>query len=406
MTQNQQKNNKSLKILQVISTPPFAWATGGCARIVFDLSKELVKQGHEVTILTTDMYKPNQRYYYQNPEIIEGIKIIRYKYINDNLAWNKKIYISPGMIKYLKKNIREYDIVHLEDLISVQAIVTAKLCKKNNIPYVLTVHGSLTWLKQKGILNLLYLKFGLNIIKNASKLIALNDIEREQYIQLGINPELIEIVPNAVDYRTYVNLPPYGSFRKKYGLKDEKIILYLGRINKIKGIDLLLDAFSLMRKENKILIIIGPDEGFLDELKNKSRNLGIERHILFIDPLFGKEKLEAYVDANIYVLPSRYEMFPLTVIESWACGTPVIVTEKCAISSFIGESGKVSKFNKNSLKDAIVEMLNDKTKNASFSGREKVKQIFDIQITAKQMGRIYGIIAKEKESVSHNISNK
>ena len=120
-----------MKILQIVSTPPFAWATGGCARVVYDISKELVKRGHDVTILTTDLYEPGKRFPYKaNPEFIDGIRIIRFKYISNWLAWKNKIYISPGLIWYLKNHLQEYEIIHLQDLISVHAVATVKYCKK------------------------------------------------------------------------------------------------------------------------------------------------------------------------------------------------------------------------------------------------------------------------------------
>ena len=88
-----------MKILQIISTPPFAWATGGCARVAYDISKELVKSGHDVTMLTTDLYEPNQRYISKtNPEYIDGIQIFRFKQVSNWLAWKHKISISQRLI--------------------------------------------------------------------------------------------------------------------------------------------------------------------------------------------------------------------------------------------------------------------------------------------------------------------
>lgn len=399
-------SSKKKKILIIISTPPFAWETGGCARGTYEMCKELAKT-NTVNLLTTDIYTPTKRYD-QNKliEVIDNVKIIRFNVLSYYLAWKYKIYLSLGMNKFIKNKVKEYDVVHLHDLISPQAVVTAYYCKKFNIPYVFSAHGSLFWLKQNGILNKLYYKFGLNIIKEASKLIALNDIEKNQYIELGGDPKNIEIVPNSIDNKDYENLPKPGHFRKKYGIENKKIILYLGRINKIKGIDLLIDAFSLINKKDTILVIIGPDEGFLSKLKLQVKKLGIKKQVLFIGPLFETEKFEAYIDADIYVLPSRYEMFPHTVLESLACGTPVIITEKCCISNLIGESGKVTIFDKVSLKNDIIELLDKKNnKKSSIYGKKLVKQKFDIKITANQMVEIYDSISQKKH-MPHHISNR
>ena len=139
--------------------------------------------------------------------------------------------------------------------------------------------------------------------------------------------------------------PHKGSFKTKYGIgPDEKVILFLGRIHKIKGIDLLIDAFYELSKEmdNIRLVIAGPDGGFLDTLKKQAVALKIQEKIIFTGMIDTTDKLAAYVDAEVYVLPSRYEAFGLTVLEAWACGTPVLLSEGCRISEFLPDKKSFS----------------------------------------------------------------
>ena len=210
-----------------------------------------------------------------------------------------------------------------------------------NVPYIVQAHGSVMPFYQKTWLKKLFDKlWGNNILKDASKVIALTETELEQYKKMGVREDKIEIIPNGINLSNYQNLPEKGEFKKKYGIdEDEKIILYLGRINKIKGIDMLIEAFSDISNDLKKikLVIVGPDDGFLKYLKEMSIDLELSDRVLFTGPLYKENKLEAYRDAYVYVLPSVYEAFPNTVIESCACRTPVIITESCGISDIIWE---------------------------------------------------------------------
>lgn len=385
-----------MKILQIVSTPPFAWATGGCARVVYELSKELVKRGHDVTILTTDLYEPDKRFPHKaNPEFIDGIRIIRFKYVSNWLAWKNKIYISPGLIWYLKKHLQEYEIIHLQDLISVHAVATVKYCKKYNVPYFLTTHGSVPRLYEKnGLMQVFGVTFGYDVLQNASKILALNKTEAEQCKAVGVEENHIEVVPNGIDLFEYENLPDKGIFRKKYGLKsDENIVLYLARIHKIKGVDLLVEAFSdlVSKMEDVKLVIAGPDDGFLPTLKAQIEDLEIDDRILFTGPLYEMDKLEAYIDADVYVLPSVYETFPVTVLEASACGTPVIITDRCGIAEIVEKVGCVVEYDKEQLRDAILKLLSDDGLRQRYGGesRRLVKEEFVWGEIVKQVEQIY-----------------
>ena len=251
-----------MKIAQVVSTPPMAWGTGGVARVVYDLSKELVKRGHEVTILTTDLYKPNKRYFTADGyEYIDGIKIIRFKNISNQLAWKHKLFISVGLINYLRVHLHEYDIIHLQDIISTQAIATSKSCKKNDVPYIISTHGSIPWLNQDKKINKVFKKlWGYEILKHANKITVLNQYEAEQCKYKGINKDNIKVVYNYIDPDEYRNLPQKMEFKKKYSIKKEtQMILYVGRLEKSKGLDLLINAFAELSKDldDIILVIVG-----------------------------------------------------------------------------------------------------------------------------------------------------
>jgi glycosyltransferase involved in cell wall biosynthesis len=217
---------------------------------------------------------------------------------------------------------------------------------------------------------------------------------------MSIDQSKIEIVPNGIDMSKYENLPDKGIFRSKYGIQsNEKIVLYLGRIHRIKGIDVLIEAFSeLIDKIERVrLVIVGPDDGFLPTLKAKIEELNIGQRIIFTGPLYGRDKLEAYVDANVYVLPSFYETFPVTVLEACACGTPVIVTDRCGISDIVSKIGYVVKYDKEQLKEAIIVSLSDTGLRSRFEQESKnlIKEQFAWNTIVENFEEIYSRSAND-----------
>jgi glycosyltransferase involved in cell wall biosynthesis len=274
----------------------------------------------------------------------------------------------------------------------------------------------LPFFQKQGFKKVFDITFGNSILHDASKVIALTKNEAEQYKRMGVYENKIEIVPNGIDLSKYENLPHKGIFRKKYGIRStEKIVFYLGRIHRIKGIDLLIDAFSelLTKTEGLKLVIAGPDDGFLSTLKEQIEDLEIGDRILFTGPLYETNKLEAYVDADIYVLPSVYEAFPLTVLEACACGTPVVVTNRCGIADIIDSNvGYVVEYNTNQMQDAIINILNSDERRIKFgdNGRKMVIKHFDSKYVIKQIEKIHyncynGDDSVPKSSDEHKIKN-
>ena len=120
-----------MKILQVISSFPPAYSYGGPLKVAFNISKELVKNGHDVTVYTTDVYDSKSRLQYEtNPEIMEGVKVYRFRNISNALS-RKNFSCAPSMFFFLKNNIKDFDIIHLHEFRSFQAIFVYHYAKKN-----------------------------------------------------------------------------------------------------------------------------------------------------------------------------------------------------------------------------------------------------------------------------------
>lgn len=158
---------------------------------------------------------------------------------------------------------------------------------------------------------------------------------------------------------------PPGAFRRRWEIPpDAKLILFLGRLVSKKSPDLLLEAFRRWKagtgaKRNVVLVLAGPDEGdgFLARLNAMKSEFHLDQEVLFTGPLYDDAKWSAYRDADVFVLPSLNENFGNTAAEAAACGTPVIVTDRCGIASLIGGAGIVIEHDLGQLGDALRKIL-------------------------------------------------
>jgi glycosyltransferase involved in cell wall biosynthesis len=365
-----------VNILQVIPYFVPAWDYGGPVQAAYNISKELVRRGHEVTVYTTDTLSANSRVG-ENEEVTDGIRVRRFKNPNNWLAARHHLFLPPSSIKALRDNLTDFDVIHLHEYWALWNVAVQHYARKYHIPYLVQAHGTLRPMMAKQNLKKLYnILCGYNLLRNASKVIALTQAEAEHYKRIGINEDRIEIVPNGIDLSEYSNLPPKGGFRQKYGIgEDEKVILYLGRIHQGKGIDLLAEATaSITKKLDAVkLAIVGPDDGYLPALEKLIAELGIGNRLLITGPLYGQDKLRAYVDADVYVLPSISEGFPISVFESCACGSPVIITDRCTIGDLIhGQAGIVISYDKEQLVGALSSMLSDDKMRQDFGDRGRL----------------------------------
>ncbi len=378
-----------MKILQII--PYFTVIRGGDVAVAYNLSGHLVKRGHDVTILTTDFEFDKE---YAKTIEKEGVKVIPFHCINIVL-----FLISPSMKKWLKRNIKNFDIIHLHDFRSYQNYIAHYYAKKHMIPYVLQAHGSLPRIIEKQKLKKLYDRIlGYRLLKDASKVIALTKTEAEQYKEMGVDKAKIINVPNGINLLEYGKLPEKGGFRRKYEIKDdEKIVLYIGRLHKTKGIDLLGEAFSEVSKEldNVILVLGGPDDGYRSALEELIKALKVDDKVLFTGFVTPEEKKAVLVDADVFVLPS-FLGFPVTFLEACACGTPIITTNNGDTLDWIhGKVGYVVEYDKDQLRDAIYKVLSDEGLRKRFGeeGKKLMVKKFAWDNIVKEVENVYeGVI--------------
>jgi glycosyltransferase involved in cell wall biosynthesis len=206
---------------------------------------------------------------------------------------------------------------------------------------------------------------GHRFIQGGRYLVATSEQEKRELIEGGIDASRVEIRRNGAELPASESAP--GKFRRERGISDDaKVILFLGRLVSKKSPDLLLEAFANWhansgRGQEAVLVLAGPEEGdgFLGKLQSMADRLGIRDKVLFTGPLYDDVKWSAYRDADLFVLPSQNENFGNTAGEAAACGTPVIVTNRCGIASLVGAAGEVIPHDLTALEQALARMLGD-----------------------------------------------
>jgi glycosyltransferase involved in cell wall biosynthesis len=168
---------------------------------------------------------------------------------------------------------------------------------------------------------------------------------------------------NGIDGGVSADRPSRGAFRTKWRIPlDEPLVLFLGRLIPRKGADILIEAFSEACPRSGRLVIAGPEgePGYRASLEERAREAGIESRVVFTGALYDRDKSALLVDADIFVLPSRYENFANSAAEAIAFGIPVIITTCCGIRSLVnGRAGLVIAPEKRSLVAALRSLISD-----------------------------------------------
>jgi glycosyltransferase involved in cell wall biosynthesis len=341
-----------MKVLQVI--PRFNPSLGGGVDVVYNISKQLALRGHDVTVATTD-YLFDADYARTIEDL--GVEVIPFRHL-----FNYCLYIpSPDLKAWCKAHISDFDIVHLNGTRSYQNSVVMNHAVKSGVPIVLQAHGSIMRIvERKGIKWLYDQVWGDKLLTNASAFIALSHSEAEAHQRMGVAKEKIHVLPNGVDLEKFKDLPKKGEFRGRYSIKaDEKVVLYLGRLHKSKGVDLLVEAFKILesRLNNVTLVIVGPDGGIKGALQERVEKYGINDKVIFTGLVPEQEKYAAFIDSDVFVTPKFYG-FPITFAESCACGLPIVTTNEGDCLEWIDNSvGYISGYTPAQMSDAILKVL-------------------------------------------------
>jgi len=389
---------KKLKIALTCPASLPATQFGGILFLCTDIARELAKKNHIITIYTTDLDFENGTNLFNKKlsrvENYDGFTIKR----THAFLKIKLFFVNPGIFMQIKKDMP--DLIHVVGIRSFQAIIGAILSKMYDIPLVISDQGGLFThpdFKKDRITSYLYklqepfIKF---IIKQAKKIIAANEYEQTIFSKYCTKSKIL-LVKNGINFEQITTIP--FDFKKKYKISG-RMILFVGRFSKIKGIDLLLDAFSdickLKEFDNVMLVILGVDFGYQGDMMKKIQNLKIQNRIKIIQKPPREDVIASYHACEFAVLPSKWEMSPLTPLEVFSCKKTVISTNAYGIPYVVvnGKNGLlVPANNPKKITECIIKLLdNDKMRyRLGNEGFKMVEKECNSKVMAQQILQVY-----------------
>jgi glycosyltransferase involved in cell wall biosynthesis len=254
-----------------------------------------------------------------------------------------KLSRHPDVKTVLRKLIPEAEVVHIHALWEEIQHQAAMISRSLDVPYIMRPCGMLDpWsLSQNALMKKAYIAWRLRRDLNGAAAIhftAQAEADLTAPLRL-VSPRIIE--PNGVDLTEFQNAPPIGSFRARHGIDaDRPLVLFLSRIHKKKGLDLLIPAFAMSGIPNAILVLAGPDnEGYGPTVQRLIDYHHLRDRVIITGMLHGSERIAALSDADLFVLPSYSENFGVVVVEALAAGTPVIISDQVNIQREIAQGG-------------------------------------------------------------------
>lgn len=385
-----------MKILHVAHFFYPCLSAGGVVNASYQIAR-MQARDNSVKVISSDACKERLKFEESRYDVdIDGIKVDYFKNISNRFKLATMLDTPIGAIFRIKNQIRDFDVVHVHEHRQTLSIIACYFARRYGIPYVVQAHGSvLPFFQKEGLKNIFDKVFGFKILHGASKVFALTEVEKEQYLKMGVEEDRIEIVPLGINIEEYSNLPEEGIFREKFNIsKDDKLIIFIGRVHEIKGLDLLIDAFKeLADSEDDVkLAIVGPDDGYMDALNLRIAECDLSDKVIVTGPLYKSEKQEALVDCDLFVMPSKYESFTTSGLEAMACGKPLVLTKNNHIHDWVdGSVGLACDDDKMSLKDAMAEVLFDEelSKKFGMNGRRLIQEKYNWDMINEQILNIY-----------------
>lgn len=385
--------------LHILFITPYyspAWAYGGPVRVAYETARRLVKRGHKVTVATTDALDANSRAA-AGVHVEHGVEIHRVKNASNQMAW-RRLFIPGGFGSLAARLTPTADVVHIHEFRSLLNMLALPALKKHRTPFVISPHGSLpSDLGRTAFKRTFDYAVGQWLVNNATLFHAITNMEAQQYFQLEIRPEQIVGIPNGIEADS-VEIMDTVSFRQEHGISENQpVIGFIGRLNPIKGVDFLIDAFAevLSYRPDAVLAIAGPDDGAQAQLETQVDRLGIREAVRFIGFINSDlQKNTFYQAVNTVVLPSRYEILGITLLESLLNRTPVVATSQCGLSSLLASTniGNVVPFGDPPLlADVLLHIIDNPEAHRAqaAAGREHVIEHFNWEAITDRWEAVY-----------------
>src|SRR5215831_14809168 len=353
-----------------VVTPYFypAWEYGGTPRAAVELARAVAARGHELRVLTTGPKTETKT--------IHDVRILYYRNLSSGLAFKHRLFLPLGFRPGLRQELRGCDVLHIHEFRSTLTVPAVRIARRMSIPYVLSPHGGLQHLGKRVAKTIFDVMWGRSILENAAAIPVLTEKEKHDAVQFGARESRVHRLPNAIDAEAYTDLPARTSSRKT--------ILFLGRLNRIKGVDVLLKAFEGLQDVQ--LALAGPDEG-------DGAPIPPDANILKMGFLDHDAKLQALVNSDIVVLPSRSEASPVVLYETLLCLRPAVVSSACELPVRDPAKYGILQFKSMEAGDLREKLLfaltNRHLSDNAAVGRDFVLKNFSPEVVAEQSERIY-----------------
>ena len=390
-----------MRILHVI--PTMSARYGGPAKACGEMSMAIADRSHHVEIFTTN-YDGFGGYVEPSVAPLSGRRTDITVHTFPVDLPPDYFRISRPLARALNAELKTFDLVHVHSLYLFTSLAAGFFAHRHDVPLILRPHGTLDpyiyprhrW--RKRVVEWLYQN---RMFKRASAVHYTTEEERDLAAPYSFGRPGF-VAPLGLNIEDYRPLPPRGSFRARYPEMQGKILLlFLGRINFKKGLDVLAKAFGEVTKQRDDvhLVIAGPDN---DALKPKVeawlKAEGVLEKTTFTGMLMGEVKLAALNDADLFVLPSFSENFGIAVIEAMASGLPVLISDRVNIHREISDAGAgmVEPVDARRFGARILAMLDDRDalRQQGERGIETVTRLFNWPSIGERLERVYQAVAE------------
>ncbi len=363
-----------MKILHVI--PSVGPLRGGPSFAMRAIAGGLAKQGIEIHVATTDDNGPERLGVELGRPVTEDGAV--YWYFPRQTCFYQ---CSLPFTVWLWRHASDYSLIHIHAVFSWCSNVAALIARYKGIPYIVRPLGVLNrWGMENRRPLLKRLSFALierRVLQNAAFIHYTAEQERIEAEACGVTDKAL-IIPNPVEFPNSSGGAAGEHLRARYpALGARRIVLFLSRIDRKKGLDLLIPAFHGVLKSipDAALVIAGDgDRALIDAMRDQCRALAIEDSVYWPGFLDNDAKQRAFAEAEVFVLPSYSENFGIAVIEAMAAAVPVIITDQVGICREVAQAnaGLVTAVAIEPLKNALVRLLSDEPFRAALGQNGRV----------------------------------
>jgi glycosyltransferase involved in cell wall biosynthesis len=340
-------------------------ASGGPTSAVVELAREQAARGEAIRILCDEPLELGSA----APTRWEGLDV-------QVLPASGASRCAPMRRAEIQRQLAELTprVVHLHGAWDPILRRAASACASMGTPWVVSSHGMLHpfTLRQRRLKKLVYLALFPRVLASARAVLTLN-AEEAAAVERRFGVSAI-VAPTGIDHDAYGQHVDGSFSRSLPGLGGRPFILFLGRLDPIKGVDRLIEAFAAAAGDGMTahLVLAGPDSGAERSLRQQVARLGLSERVHFVGPLAGERKLQALSECALFAHRPRYEGFGIAVVEAMAAGRPVVTTAACRLDG-AAEAGALllAEDETAAFAKALVRLADDQEASRALGARAK-----------------------------------